>query len=184
MSEGFENIDRRLKELGPVEPDRFSLEEANARLNVLAQSRGGFSRECPGRGGMHETGRPRTTPRGDDDRKSGTAMETLGLTLSEGKAMLAGVQDVVVAHQIQEHLARYRVCPHCQCRYTTKDSCATLVGTVFGHVEVPNPRWNRCPCQTSGPDTFRPIRTWLNEQTRPEMRTKVLHDELDATFRR
>jgi hypothetical protein len=39
LSEGFESIDRRLKELGPVEPDRFSLQETNARLNALAQSR-------------------------------------------------------------------------------------------------------------------------------------------------
>ena len=39
LNQGFESIDRRLKELGPVEPDRFSLQEANARLNALAQSR-------------------------------------------------------------------------------------------------------------------------------------------------
>ncbi|MBV9081250.1 MAG: hypothetical protein JOZ62_01140 [Acidobacteriaceae bacterium] len=39
LGEGFENIDRRLKELGPVEPERFSLEEANTRLNALAHSR-------------------------------------------------------------------------------------------------------------------------------------------------
>src|SRR4030095_1860122 len=40
LSDGFQSIDRRLKELGPVEPDRFSLPEANARLNALAhQSR-------------------------------------------------------------------------------------------------------------------------------------------------
>src|SRR4051794_32525582 len=39
LSEGFESIDRRLTELGRVEPDRFSLQEANARLNALAQSR-------------------------------------------------------------------------------------------------------------------------------------------------
>jgi hypothetical protein len=39
LSEGFESIDRRLKELGPVEPERFSLEEANARLNALTHSR-------------------------------------------------------------------------------------------------------------------------------------------------
>jgi hypothetical protein len=39
LNQGFESIDRRLKELGPVEPDRFSLQEANARLHALAQSR-------------------------------------------------------------------------------------------------------------------------------------------------
>jgi hypothetical protein len=38
LKEGFESIDRRLKELGPVEPERFSLEETNARLNALAQT--------------------------------------------------------------------------------------------------------------------------------------------------
>jgi len=39
LNEGFESIDRRLTELGPVEPDRFSLHETNARLNALAPSR-------------------------------------------------------------------------------------------------------------------------------------------------
>jgi hypothetical protein len=95
------------------------------------------------------------------------AMETLGLNLSEGKALLAGVQDVVVAQQVYEHLER--VCPHCHCPYTSKDSGSTLVGTVFGRVEVPNPRWNRCACQADGPNTFRPMRRWLNGQTSPEM---------------
>ena len=39
LSEGFESIDHRLKGLGPVEPERFSLQEANARLHALTQSR-------------------------------------------------------------------------------------------------------------------------------------------------
>ena len=37
------------------------------------------------------------------------AMETLGLSLSEGKALLAGVQDFVVAHQVDEYLEQRRV---------------------------------------------------------------------------
>ena len=97
------------------------------------------------------------------------AMETLGMDLSEGKALLAGVQDFVVAQQVYEHLEQRRVCPNCRGRYTSKDSGSTVVSTVFGRVEVPNPRWNRCPCQTDGPNTFRPMRTWLNGQTSPEM---------------
>lgn len=32
LKEGFESIDRRLQEYGPLEPERFSLEEANNRL--------------------------------------------------------------------------------------------------------------------------------------------------------
>src|ERR1700726_2083383 len=97
------------------------------------------------------------------------AMETLGVNLTEGKALLAGVQDFVVAQQAAEELEQRRACPRCRRRYTTKDSGSTPVGTVFGRVEVPNPRWNRCGCQTEGPQTFRPMRTWLNGQTSPEM---------------
>ena len=32
LNEGFASIDRRLEEHGPLEPERFSLEEANHRL--------------------------------------------------------------------------------------------------------------------------------------------------------
>ncbi len=46
------------------------------------------------------------------------AMETLGLNLSEGKALLAGVQNLVVAQQVHEDLVRRRLCPHCRCQYT------------------------------------------------------------------
>ena len=79
------------------------------------------------------------------------AMETLGMSLDEGKALLAAVQDIVVAHQVQGDLERRRACPHCRARHTSKDSGSTPVSTVFGRVQVPNPRWNRCACQTEGP---------------------------------
>lgn len=39
LDNGFQSIDQRLKELGPVQPDRFSLPEANERLSELAQRR-------------------------------------------------------------------------------------------------------------------------------------------------
>ena len=97
------------------------------------------------------------------------AMETLGMNLSESKTLLACVQDFVVAQQVREDLEQRRAWPDCRRRYTSKDSGSTSVSTLFGRVEVPNPRWNRCACQTEGPQTFRPMRTWLNGQTSPEM---------------
>src|SRR5271167_4510326 len=66
------------------------------------------------------------------------AMETLGMNLTEGKALLAGVQDFVVAQQAREDLEQRRACPHCRGRYTSKDSGSTSVSTLFGRVEVPN----------------------------------------------
>jgi hypothetical protein len=96
-------------------------------------------------------------------------METLGMSLNEGKALLTGVQDFLVAQQVLDDLERRRACPHCGARYTSKDSGTTPVSTVFGRVDVPNPRWNRCACQNQGAKTFRPMRTWLIGQTSPEM---------------
>src|SRR6202035_1399720 len=55
------------------------------------------------------------------------AMETLGVNLTEGKALLAGVQDFVVAQQAREELEQRRACPRCRRRYTTKDSGSTSV---------------------------------------------------------
>ena len=37
VREGWENVDRRLLEHGPLEPGRFSLQEANERLATLSQ---------------------------------------------------------------------------------------------------------------------------------------------------
>jgi hypothetical protein len=39
VDEGFRSIDRRLKECGPLQPERFSLKEADERLGELQQRR-------------------------------------------------------------------------------------------------------------------------------------------------
>ena len=44
------------------------------------------------------------------------------MSLSEGKALLAGVQDFVITRQVCEHLEQRHICLHCQSRYTVKDS--------------------------------------------------------------
>ena len=57
------------------------------------------------------------------------AIETLGRSLTEGKSLLAGVQDFVVAQQVGEDLKRRRVCPHCGKPHTSKGSGNTPVKT-------------------------------------------------------
>jgi len=95
-------------------------------------------------------------------------METLGLTLAEGKALLRGVQDFVASEQISEDLKRRRSCPSCGQRHHSKEAGTSTVETVFGPVAVPNPRWERCSCQREGPKTFRPMARWLKGRTSPE----------------
>ena len=101
--------------------------------------------------------------------RAGLAMETLGMSLQEGKALLEGVQDWIVAQQVHENLEQQRVCPLCGRRRKNKDAGSTAVKTVFGRVEVPNPRWHRCACETTGPKTFRPTKVWLQGRTSPEL---------------
>jgi hypothetical protein len=97
------------------------------------------------------------------------AMETLGLSLAEGKTMLHVVQDFVASQQALEDLKHRRVCADCGQRYHSKSAGTHPVKTVFGPVVVPNPRWNRCSCQTKGPQTFRPTAACCKGRTRPEL---------------
>jgi hypothetical protein len=97
------------------------------------------------------------------------AMETLGLNLAEGKSILEGLQDFVVAQQTAEDLEQRRGCPRCGRAHTSKGIGTIDIKTVFGPVELPNPRWNRCPCQPDGPKTFRPMTHWLRGRTSPEL---------------
>ena len=96
------------------------------------------------------------------------AMETLGLSLGDGKAILRGVQDFVASQQISEGLEQRRRCPNCGRRQHSKAAGTSTVETVFGPVAVPNPRWERCPCRKEGPKTFRPTAIWLKGRTSPE----------------
>jgi hypothetical protein len=96
------------------------------------------------------------------------AMETLGLSLAEGKAILRGVQEFVASQQISQDLKGRRRCPNCGQRYRSKEAGTSTVETVLGPVAVPNPRWQRCSCQTEGAKTFRPTTAWLKGRTSPE----------------
>ncbi|MBI3302756.1 MAG: hypothetical protein HYZ72_11880 [Deltaproteobacteria bacterium] len=88
--------------------------------------------------------------------KEQVTMETLGLTLAEGKELLAAVQTYVVAQQAAAYLEHQRPCATCGKPHCSKEPRRSTVNTVFGPVAVPNPRWHRCICQKTGPQTFRP----------------------------
>ena len=96
-------------------------------------------------------------------------IETLGLSLADGKTILHGVQDFVASQQTAEDLQRRRNCLSCGQRYHSKGIGTHTMQTVFGPVPVPNPRWERCSCQSTGPKTFRPSAAWLQGRTSPEL---------------
>ena len=117
---------------------------------------------------LHEGGEQRCNVLEMD--RTELTLETLGLSVAEGKAMLHGVQDFVATQQGIADLERKRACAACGQRRRSKEVGTYTVKTVFGPVEVPNPRWNRCACQSEGPRTFRPAAAWLQgERSSPEL---------------
>jgi hypothetical protein len=101
--------------------------------------------------------------------KGQLAMETLGLTLAEGKTLLSTVQACVVEAQASAYLAQRRACATCGKSHRSKEPRQSTVNTVFGPVPVPNPRWHRCVCQNNGSKTFRPTAQWLTGHTSPDL---------------
>jgi hypothetical protein len=70
----------------------------------------------------------------------------LGLTLAEGRALLAKLQSILVSQQIASWMASQVSCCHCGSVLAHKDSRSIVMRTVFGKVEVPSPRLWACNC--------------------------------------
>jgi hypothetical protein len=69
-----------------------------------------------------------------------TDLATLGLTLAEGKQLLAGVQQELVA-QARRHAARRLACRRCSTTCRVKDYRQHAIATLFGQVAVRLPRY-------------------------------------------
>src|SRR3954464_4219193 len=70
-----------------------------------------------------------------------TDLATLGLTLAEGKQLLAGVQQELVAAQARLHAARHPACRSCSATCRVKDYRQHAIATLFGQVAVRLPRY-------------------------------------------
>ncbi len=97
-------------------------------------------------------------------------LETMGLTLAESKQVLQQLQQVVTEQQIDTYLEQERACSMCGKRRQLKESAPAPFRTLFGRVEVRNPRWEQCACQPHAAKTLRPLAALLPERTSPELR--------------
>jgi hypothetical protein len=97
---------------------------------------------------------------------------TLGLTLAEGKAILKGLQEVVVQQQMTTYLETQRPCAHCGHRQRSKGYHTTQIRTIFGTIPVHSLRLYQCLCQSDPSDTartFSPLTMRLPEPMTPEL---------------
>ncbi|BCH12354.1 hypothetical protein MesoLj131c_66120 (plasmid) [Mesorhizobium sp. 131-3-5] len=68
----------------------------------------------------------------------------LGLSIEDGKTIMTALQSAVVNHEAETYSLFRRVCPDCHRFRPVKDYTTRQIRTVFGTVEVRNPRWMMC----------------------------------------
>src|SRR5215213_11089784 len=78
-----------------------------------------------------------------------TDLAGLGLTLADGKQLLAGVQREIVAAQARSHAARRPECRGCGAACRVKDHRQHAIATLFGQVAVRLPRFRCAGCATT-----------------------------------
>jgi hypothetical protein len=101
--------------------------------------------------------------------REGVTMETLGLSLAEGKLMLKQVQEAMIREQVNEALLRLRCCPDCGKARQGRGHHEVTARTVFGNVGLQSPRLEHCRCQPHAEKTFSPLQTLLPGHTSPEL---------------
>ena len=95
--------------------------------------------------------------------------EDVGLSLADGKGLLAAVQRRIVQAQVGEWAGRHRCCASCGARRRSNGSYPVLFQTLYGDVQLASPRLHRCACQgKEGPATVAPLRDLLPGHVAPE----------------
>jgi len=95
--------------------------------------------------------------------------EDLGLSIAEGKALLAAVQQRTIDAQVVSWMEPHRCCEACGQRRRSKGSHPVVFLTLYGDVRIASPRLHRCPCQsTNGPATVSPLRALIPDHVAPE----------------
>ncbi|QGU21102.1 hypothetical protein MCHK_11735 (plasmid) [Mesorhizobium huakuii 7653R] len=83
----------------------------------------------------------------------------LGLSIGDGKKIMAALQNAVVTQEAETYALFRRVCPDCHTFRPVKDYTTRRIRTVFGAVEVRNPRWMLCrDCHPGIVDAFAPLK--------------------------
>ena len=71
---------------------------------------------------------------------------SLGLSIAEGKAIVAAIQTAMVTAQVQRHGESARRCPHCSRSRRPKGYYTAIFRSVFGKVPMRVRRLRACPC--------------------------------------
>ncbi len=96
----------------------------------------------------------------------------LGLTLAEGRALLAEVQSVLLSHQTESWMADHRACCRCGAVLAHKYSRSIMMRTDFGKVKIASPRLWKCRCGAKRGEARRsvsPLSKAIAQRVSPEL---------------
>jgi hypothetical protein len=116
-------------------------------------------------------------------RRDGSAVTAadVGLTLTEAKSLLTGLQAAMVRGQVGEYVRRRQVCASCAAVQPLKDRRTRRLKTPFGTIEIDAPRFKSCRCRRftdHGAMTFSPVGELLPGICTPEL--EQTHAEIGA----
>jgi hypothetical protein len=97
-----------------------------------------------------------------------STFDPLGLTLDDGRALLAGVQRHLVQARVSEYCAVRSRCPRCRRLRALKDTRTRRLNSLFGTIEVPAPRFKPCPCAVTARSTLCPASELMPDRCTPE----------------
>jgi hypothetical protein len=93
---------------------------------------------------------------------------TIGLSLAEGKRLLAGLQQHLVQAQTEDHCGRRRRCQRCGTPRPLKDKRSRRLSSLFGTVDVSAPRFKPCSCAVTCRQTLSPVSEIMPDRCTPE----------------
>jgi hypothetical protein len=100
------------------------------------------------------------------------SLDQLGLTLAEGRSLLAKVQAELISKQVQWWRSGQAHCGLCGDPLRHKDSRSTVLRTVYGKVIVKSPRLWSCACEQTAQTPRRvvhPLSKTLTRRVTPEL---------------
>jgi len=96
------------------------------------------------------------------------APRLIGLTLEEGKNLLAALQVHLVQAQAEDHCRHRRRCQRCGAQRPLKDQRSRRLVSLFGTVEVRAPRISPCRCAATSRRTHNPVAEIMPDRCTPE----------------
>jgi hypothetical protein len=109
---------------------------------------------------------------------------SVGLTLAEGKLVLAGLQHHLVQAQTDDHCRRRRRCQRCGTPRPIKDKRSRRLVSLFGTMNVSAPRFEPCRCAVARPQTLSPVSEIMPDRCTPEYERVVAKMGASLPYRR